>query len=120
MRRTLRAELRHRIPEREGELRRRVADHLHARAVEGELELTIDLADLVADDVIRSGYGWDGALRNRIDRVRPADADAVRRRLESAGAREWWTEAEPWFAGAPETISIARDAATACAGTRSR
>ena len=109
VRRTLRAELRHRIPQREGELRRRVADHLHARALDGELELTIDLADLVADDVIRSGYSWDGALRNRIDRVRAADADGVRRQLESAGADEWWAEAEPWFAGAPETISIARD-----------
>jgi len=109
VRRTLRADLRHRIPQREGELRRRVADHLHARALDGELELTIDLAELVADDVIRSGYSWDGALRNRIDRVRPGDADAVRRRLEPAGAREWWPEAEPWFAAAPETISIARD-----------
>ncbi len=109
VRRALRAELRERMPQREGELRRRLADHLHQRAVDGEPGLTIDLAGLATDPVIRSGYSWDGALRHRIDRVRPGDAEAVRERLEAAGAGAWWPATVPWLVQAPEAVSIARD-----------
>ena len=45
----LRAALRASSPERERDLRARVADSLHARALAGDLALTIDLADLVVD-----------------------------------------------------------------------
>lgn len=110
VRRTLRAELRHRLPAREAELRRRVVDHVHGRAVDGDLLLTIDLADLADDPVLRSGYSWAGALRHRIDHVRPGDAAAIARGLEEQGAAGWFEEVEPWLARAPETVSIARDA----------
>ena len=77
VRRAARADLRHRDPERERELRRRIADHLYARAAAGNTLLTVDLAELVDSDAIRAFYGWEGATRNRIDGVRDAGQGAA-------------------------------------------
>src|SRR4051812_25988171 len=65
VRRALRHQLRAEDPERERELRGRIADSLHARALEGRLALTIDLADLVEDPVVRARHSWDGGVENR-------------------------------------------------------
>jgi hypothetical protein len=62
VRRPLRAAL---DPERERALRARVADSLHARALE-DLSLTIDLADLVEDPAVRAGYSWDGGVDHHV------------------------------------------------------
>ena len=63
VRHALRAQL---DPELERELRARVAESLHARALAGRLELTIDLADLVEDPALRAGYSWDGSVDYRV------------------------------------------------------
>jgi hypothetical protein len=62
----LRADLHRRDPGRQRELRRRIADHLHARAVAGNLPLSIDLAHLIENPAIRWGYSWEGSARYRI------------------------------------------------------
>ena len=72
VRRALRAELRRTDPERERELRRRVADHLYAQAMSGQPRLTIDLADLVENPTIRALYSWDGATRTASTACVPA------------------------------------------------
>ena len=77
VRRALRHRLRADDPERERELRARIADSLHARALDGRLELTIDLADLVEDPVVRAGYSWDGSVDNRVAEATEADAEAA-------------------------------------------
>lgn len=110
VRRAVRTELRHREPERELELRRRIVDHLHARAVAGELLLTIDLADLVENPVIRWGYSWEGSNRYRVDSVRPGDADGLAETLRAAGRESWWQATRPFLELAPAPVSIARDA----------
>ena len=61
VRRAARADLRATEPERERELRRRIADHLYEHAAAGQTLLTVDLAALVDADAIRTFYGWDGA-----------------------------------------------------------
>ena len=109
VRRAVRAELRVRDPMLERDLRRRVADHLHAAAVEGNLLLTIDLADLTENELVRSGYGWDGSTEHRVDPVRAGDAEEVAGLLGDHGSREWWEGVRAFFEQAPETISLARD-----------
>jgi hypothetical protein len=108
--RAVRASLRNHDPIAEHDLRRRIAEHLHARALDGHLELTIDLAHLVDDPLIRWGYGWDGSERHRVDDVRPGDATIVSEALEARGRAAWWSGTERWFAEAPERIFVVRDA----------
>lgn len=110
VRRALRAELRRGDPERERELRRRIADHLYTAAMSGQPRLTIDLADLVENPTIRALYSWDGAARYRIDGVRPGDAAVVAALIEGRKLPGWWAATRPFFEHAPHTVAIARDA----------
>jgi hypothetical protein len=108
VRRALRSDLRQRDPERERDLRRRVADSLHARAVAGRALLTIDLADLVESPDMRALYSWEGAVRTRIDSVREGDAEQVAGQLAAIGDAGSWAWTRRFFEEAPEIIAIAR------------
>lgn len=109
VRKAVRADIRQREPEREREVRRRIADHLHARASAGRLILSIDLAHLVEDPVIRWGYSWEGSDRYRIDDVRDGDSDTLQRLLSERGRRAWWESARPFVEQAPGCVAVARD-----------
>lgn len=109
VRRPLASDLRRREPEREAELRRRVADHLYRRAARDELVLSIDLAHLIESPAIRWGYSWEGSGRYRIDSVREGDGETVASGLRRRGSGGWWTLLEPFFSSAPERVAIARD-----------
>ncbi|ADB51313.1 ATP-binding protein [Conexibacter woesei] len=109
VRKALRADLRRRDRERERDLRRRIADHLYARARAGQQLLSIDLAHLVENEAIRWGFSWEGAGEHRIDEVRDGDAEEVRRLLGERHVPERWPLAAPYFAAAPERIAIVRD-----------
>jgi AAA ATPase domain len=112
----LRADLRRRDPSRQQELRRRIADYLHTRAVAGNLLLSIDLAHLIENPAIRWGYSWEGSVRYRIDSVRAGDAQAVRAVLTDRGHGGWWPLLERFFDEAPARIGIARDQEDRLAG----
>ena len=112
----LRADLRGRDPTRQKELRRRIADHLHARAVTGNLLLSIDLAHLIENPAIRWGYSWEGSARYRIDSVRRGDAEAVRAVLAERSHSGWWPLLKRFFEDAPARIGIARDTEDRLAG----
>jgi hypothetical protein len=114
--RALRADLRRREGERERELRRRIADHLYARAVDDRLLLSIDLQHLVEDPVVGWGYSWRGSVSYRIDDVREGDAEIVGARLRERRHEAWWHYAERFFREAPERVGIARDSEDALAG----
>lgn len=110
VRRAARADLKQQDPERERELRRRIADHLYVRAAAGDLLLTIDLAELVETPELRVFYGWEGAVRNRIDGVRTGDLEQIALLLAGKASERWWEATRRLFEGAPERVVIARDA----------
>ncbi len=109
VRRAARADLRQQDPERERELRRRIADHLYGRAAAGDLLLTVDLAALVETPELRVFYGWEGAVRNRIDGVRSGDLEQIALQLADKASEQWWESTRRLFDGAPERVVIARD-----------
>ena len=110
VRRAARADLRQQDPERERELRRRIADHLYRRAEAGDLLLTVDLAALVETPELRVFYGWEGAVRNRIDGVRTGDLEQIALQLADKASERWWESTRRLFEGAPERVVVARDA----------
>src|SRR5207247_4758052 len=78
-RKVLLADLRLRNPDLERDLRRRIIDHLYARALGGEPLLIIDMAHLVENPLLRPGFGWQGNASFRIDSVRQGDIYGVER-----------------------------------------
>ena len=110
VRKALRADLRRSRPDTEHDLRCRIADHLYERALAGRPALTIDLAELVDNELIRWGYGWQGSAEYRIDAVRDGDTHTVARLLARRGHGDWWEPTRPFFEASPERIAIARDA----------
>ena len=110
VRKALHADLHRRHPDWARELRRRIADYLYARAAAGDLLLTIDMAHLVENAMIRWGYGWEGSIDHRIDDVRPGDDELVREALERRGIEDWWSVTQPYFDHAPERVAVVRGA----------
>jgi hypothetical protein len=76
-RKALRADLRRRDPAGERELRRRVIDHVYARALRGDLGLSLDLGDLTEDDDVRAGWVPERALTAYVGDAGPAEVDAA-------------------------------------------
>src|SRR3954468_20081936 len=110
VRRAVRADVRLREPDREKELRRRIADHLHARALAGDTRLLTDLAELVDNKAIRWGFGAEGTVDYRVDDLRQEDFDLAERRTgRRAGAKEWWEGVRDLLREAPESCVITRD-----------
>jgi hypothetical protein len=109
VRQALRAQLRIERPERERELRRRVADHLHQQALAGDARLVMDLAELVEDPALRWGFGTDAAGRLRSDGLRPGELDAPPEHVRSRAGAEWWAATRTLAAGAPQHFVTARD-----------
>jgi AAA ATPase-like protein len=114
--RTLCADLRHRTPALERDLRRRLVDALYARgSVDGLLRRTLDIQHLVQDPAIRWGFAWDPSSRLRIDTPRLGDPDAIAARSGRA-ARVWLADARRWFDEAPECVTVVRDEDDVIAG----
>jgi hypothetical protein len=111
VRRAVRSDLRRRDPEHERELRRRIADHLHARALRGEPRLVVDLAELLENPALRWGFGADGSVRYRVDEVREGDTVAAAPQVaaRSTNGEQWWHLTEPFFLQAPDRVCVVRD-----------
>jgi hypothetical protein len=117
VRKALRADLKAKRPDQERDLRRRIADHVHARAVRGEQRLLTDLADLVENPALRWGMGAEGSVRYRVDSLRPDDLgelhDRVRERaadVSDAGFAEWWEPTQKLLQEAGDRAVVVRDA----------
>jgi hypothetical protein len=110
VRKAVRADVRLREPEREKELRRRIADHLHDRALAGDSRLLVDLADLVDNKAIRWGFGAEGSVDYRVDEPRPEDFElAEARTSRRPEGSDWWDVVKPLIEEAPECCVITRD-----------
>ena len=110
VRKALYEDLRRRDPERERQLRRRIADHLYLRGVQRNLLLSRDLSHLVQDEKLRWGYSWEGGSLYRIDDVAPGDRDEIGERLAEQGAAALLEASDRFFSEAPGRIAVARDA----------
>lgn len=115
-RQALVADLKRRDPELEKELRRKIADHLYERAIGGRLLLSIDLAHLTEDPVIRWGYGWPGPIVFRIDDVREGDIELIEPHVREARDDAWWHGMRRYFTESPDRVGIARNSADDLAG----
>ncbi|HEX8102906.1 MAG TPA: ATP-binding protein [Solirubrobacteraceae bacterium] len=115
VRRALRAHLRAERPDHERELRRRVADHLLGRALEGELRLTGDLADLVEDPALRWAFGAEAAAGLRADELHRGELDAPAPEVRARASEAWWTATRPLLRH-PEHVVVARDRDDALCG----
>jgi hypothetical protein len=109
VRMALRAQLRVQRPERERELRRRIADHLHHHAITDDPRLVIDLAELIEDPALRWGFGADAARVLRPDALRPGELDALPAHFERRASAAWWATTRTLAAAAPEHVVVARD-----------
>lgn len=106
----LRADLRDRSGERERELRRRVADHLHRRALAGEPGLCVDLAALSENPAVRWGFGAEGSVTHRVDDLREGDLDALRPLMARRyGDASYWEALERLCGQAAERVVLVRD-----------
>jgi hypothetical protein len=111
VRQAMRADLRARDPERDRELRRRIADHLYARGLRVGTRTIVDLAELVENPTLRWGFGADGSTTYRPDLWRQDDAPAARERfLGLPAGRAWWDATEPILREAPDRVVTVRDA----------
>jgi hypothetical protein len=116
VRQALRAQLRAQRPERERELRRRIADHLHAHALAGDARLVIDLAELVEEPALRWGFGADVAGRLRSDSLRAGELDALAPEVEARAGASWWAATRTLASAAPQHFVVARDQHDALCG----
>ncbi len=106
----VRERLRATDPSGEAALRRRIADHLHRRALAGHASMSTDLQHLIVDPTVRWGYSSDVGRRFRIDSLRDGDIERITEILDAVGHGEWWAVTRVLFERHPELVCIARDA----------
>lgn len=105
----MRSHLRATRPERERDLRRRVADHLFTRAAAGEPRLMVDLAALIENPALRWGFGAEGAVGLHLDRANADELVALPAELRERGSDAWWSATEALVRGSAEHLVAARD-----------
>jgi hypothetical protein len=110
VREAIRACLRRDHPLVERELRRRVADHLHAIATgpAGPLAMT-DLAELADSPALHWGFSWRASARLRVDGLRAGDLEAVDRAVAGHSHAAVWDGSRALLEAAPEHGTVARD-----------
>jgi hypothetical protein len=101
-------------PVLERDLRRRIADHLYARALMGETRLSTDQAELISDEQVRWGLA-PPPVGHYVAAVAQGDAPEFAARLGVSGAA-WWSGVERWFADGPEHVLVVREATGELAG----
>lgn len=115
-RRAMRADLRRRDPAGERDLRQRVIEHLYARAVTGDLELSLDLGDLADDDVLRAGWVPEADLDAYVDGVGRDEVGTLAAGLTALHGPETGAALEAVLGQARERGAVTRDSAGAVLG----
>jgi hypothetical protein len=111
VRQAMRADLRARDPERDRELRRRIADHLFLRGLRAGPRTVVDLAELVENPAVRWGFGADGSTTHRPDLWRTEDLPIARERfMAKPEGAVWWDATQPILQQAPDRVVAVRDA----------
>lgn len=102
-------------PTTDSELRRRLADHFHDRAKQGDVRYLLEFGSLFRDDALRWGWVADGRGAYQIDRARTGDEEAAAAALGAADTA-WWKGIRRWFHEAPQAITVVRDTSGHLAG----
>jgi hypothetical protein len=117
LRDSVRADLRHRDPLLERNLKRRIADHVYAVAEStGELNRVLDLSHLIENPGLRWGFMWEASASYYLDSPRPGDAAEIDRILDDpgiepiGGGKDPWQASRPFFERMPELGVVAKDA----------
>ncbi|MFP3915647.1 MAG: hypothetical protein ACLFWM_12285 [Actinomycetota bacterium] len=108
VREAVRTLLRAEDPAHYRQLRRRLADHLHARARRGENRMISEMARLVDDPRIRWGLGVESAATHRAGGVLPGDEELVEAAVAPSQPRRWEL-VRRWFQRSPQHIVAVRD-----------
>jgi hypothetical protein len=85
-------------PERFRAVRRRIAEHLTARALDGDARALHELTNLVENPAVRAGAGLDASRTHSASAFRPDELPAI---AAEAGGSAWWDAVAPWLAEAP-------------------
>jgi len=110
VRRSVQANLSATRPERERELRRRIADHFFDRALAGEPRHMVDLAELIQNPALRWGIGAEGAADLFADVLRPGELDDLSVEVLARGSDTWWEQTRRLADASPGHFIVARDA----------
>ena len=105
----VRSEIGRRHPDLVREVRRRLADHLWARAVRAGTPFVPNLMHLIHDPDVRWGIGWDDRIEYAIDRVRPGDEEALAAYWEQPAEAESWDWIVRYLREASDAVGVARD-----------
>ncbi len=111
----LRADLRSGDPGYERELRRRLADHLHDRALAGEHQLVAEISDLIDDPRIRWGLGIESGATHHADIVRPGDEEQAAAAFGSDDTMSW-AGLRRWFRESPGHVYTVRNSSGTLVG----
>jgi hypothetical protein len=95
VRRVLREQLRRKSPDLEGDLRRKIVDHLYDKAQREGLSVILELAELVENQEIRWGLG-ESRGNYWIDELHPGDEVGLEAAMFAAEQHDAWQYIRPF------------------------
>lgn len=108
LRRALVEQLRSDSPDREREIRRRLADHLHLRSRSGDTWQLVELAALIEDPTVRWGFGGGDAPDLRAGHPEAAELPRIERAVSARHGTAWWEWTRRWLIERPESAVVVR------------
>ncbi|OJU84460.1 MAG: hypothetical protein BGO11_09855 [Solirubrobacterales bacterium 70-9] len=95
-------------PDREREIRRRLADHLHLRSRSGETWQMVELAALIEEPTVRWGFGGGDDPDVRAGHPEAADLPGIERAVIARHGSDWWDWTRRWLTERPESAVVVR------------
>jgi hypothetical protein len=111
LRSALTAQMRERSPDREREIRRRLADEFHLRARSGDLWQLVELAGLIEDPVVRWGFGGGEDPELRAGRPIPEELAQIEAAVTARHGAGWWGWTRRWLTDRAESAVVVRNGA---------
>jgi hypothetical protein len=94
--------------DREREIRRRLADHLHLRTRSGETWQLVELAALIEEPTVRWGFGGGDDPDVRAGHPETAELARIERAVTARYGTTWWEWTRRWLTDRPESAVVVR------------